>query len=389
MSAEDLTEHLRRLRVRAGNPSVRELERLTEQQGPRRRLSSSTIHDKLNGKSPLKLPQLLALVQACADYARAHGISLSSEDLDQALWRGRLEPTQAPATVEVATPAPPFIPVPSFLVEKPDLSPPEWLWNLPPEIIEPLRNAGMDDVVELIEGRSGKPLTEWLPQVFSALSTAGMAYTPFVQWASEKPVRELVPLIEAVGDNKDDPVLTSLLYWVSKNQSAEKLPSLVVALRRAAEEYFDGHDLAQRLISFISGKDVGVYIRGLRKDCVPVVNAFRSATLLNDSNRIVREIGRYRTAVVIRLVGEFGGPGTPDGDAVLAAVGKGSDYHIAEVLRELRTSRFSSEVKRHHLVRIVFGVAPERRLLTADELGRRGLQEESQVFRDMKDVPPF
>jgi len=73
LPTEELAEQLNRLRVRAGNPSVRELAKLTERQGPGRAMSRSTVQDKISGKSPPRLGQILALVQACADYANSIG----------------------------------------------------------------------------------------------------------------------------------------------------------------------------------------------------------------------------------------------------------------------------------------------------------------------------
>lgn len=91
MSAEELTEQLKRLRARAGNPSVRELARLTERQGPGATMTRSTLQDKISGKNPPRLGQVLAIVRACAEHAKSIGAPLTAEDTDEQVWRQRVE----------------------------------------------------------------------------------------------------------------------------------------------------------------------------------------------------------------------------------------------------------------------------------------------------------
>ena len=69
--AEELTEQLRCLRSRAGNPSIRELHRIIQRQAPAFAMSRSTIHEKFSGKTQLNMWQALALIRACATLAEA------------------------------------------------------------------------------------------------------------------------------------------------------------------------------------------------------------------------------------------------------------------------------------------------------------------------------
>ena len=103
MPDEELIGQLNRLRARAGNPSVRELAQLTMRQGPGRAMSRSTVQDKISGKSPPRLGQILALVRACADYANSIGAPLDVQDTDEQVWRER---AQAALVRTPASPAP-------------------------------------------------------------------------------------------------------------------------------------------------------------------------------------------------------------------------------------------------------------------------------------------
>jgi hypothetical protein len=94
--SDDLAWHLRRLRIRAGNPSLRTIEKNTQGQGPRRAMSQSAIQEKLSGRTVPNLGQLLALVQACAEYAESIGAPLPDDDIDEQVWRDRLEGTLLP-----------------------------------------------------------------------------------------------------------------------------------------------------------------------------------------------------------------------------------------------------------------------------------------------------
>jgi hypothetical protein len=93
--AEELTEQLRQLRIRAGDPSIRELRGIIQRQAPAFVMSRSTIHEKLSGKSLPNMWQALALIRACATYAKSIGVPLTADDMDEQIWRDRVEAARA------------------------------------------------------------------------------------------------------------------------------------------------------------------------------------------------------------------------------------------------------------------------------------------------------
>jgi hypothetical protein len=83
-----LTE-LQALRVKAGNPSIRVIGRLVENQGRKNPMARSTIQDKLSGKSLPDLAQVLSIVEALSEYASSIGAPLGPEETGIQTWRDR------------------------------------------------------------------------------------------------------------------------------------------------------------------------------------------------------------------------------------------------------------------------------------------------------------
>ncbi|WP_329008050.1 tetratricopeptide repeat protein [Micromonospora rifamycinica] len=77
-------DELRRLRQRAGGPSLNELVAVAARRG--RPLARSTLSDKLNAKSPPDRAFVLDYLGACVAYAEQAGIRLPAELTDPARW---------------------------------------------------------------------------------------------------------------------------------------------------------------------------------------------------------------------------------------------------------------------------------------------------------------
>jgi hypothetical protein len=180
---EELTAQLNRLRAQAGNPSVRELAKLTERQGPGRAMSRSTVQDKLSGKNPPRLWQILVLVQACADYANSIGAPLPTEDTDEQVWR---EWSQA-ALVRIPFPAPADVTASPLPPPGDVAASPSPRWNL-----DPLIRAGLDDMVDLVQASEREPMADWLPTLAEALREAGMSNEQFLLAASKERPQDIV-----------------------------------------------------------------------------------------------------------------------------------------------------------------------------------------------------
>lgn len=149
MADDSLAKQLARLRVRAGNPSLRDLEKLTDRQG--RRMSRASIQDKFSGTSGLKMVQVLALVRACADYAHSIGAPLPPEDIDEQIWQEKVAHPTTPINRHAVEPPSETDPKTSQDQKTGDPSDLETL-------IPPLINAGMDDISNLARQGAGQPL---------------------------------------------------------------------------------------------------------------------------------------------------------------------------------------------------------------------------------------
>ena len=90
----ELAVRLQEVRLRAGNPSVTQLEVLTKRQGPRRAMARSTIQDKLRGHTAPKIEHVLALVKAFVEHAERTGVSLPPDVVDEQSWREAWEAMQ-------------------------------------------------------------------------------------------------------------------------------------------------------------------------------------------------------------------------------------------------------------------------------------------------------
>lgn len=373
MPAEDLTKHLNLLRVRAGNPSVRDLAKLTERQGPGRAMSRSTVQDKISGKNPPRLGQILALVQACADYARSIGAPLAAEDTDEQTWRERAQaalvknPVLHPVSVD-ATAIRPAKPVAK--------------WDL-----DPLTRAGMYDMVELIQGTEGRPMAEWLVSIVHALDVAGMSNDQFLKAASMEQPRDLVDSIMQLAIHRERAV-DRLMVLSAVNQPAEAIPAVMVLLRR--KEGLVATQLADRLIDLMSGKRLGEFSYMLRKDCLSVVLALRAATLYRDATRLLTGIGEHRDGkYVLEMAASFPDSTVGDRETILSSVAKGSTWHLSYVLKELRETTLDGIDQEKTLERIIFGIPFGEHEAVSSFLKSRGLDREATRVYELKDEPPF
>jgi hypothetical protein len=381
LSAEELTEQLTRLRARAGNPSVRELAKLTERQGPERAMSRSTIQDKFSGKSPSRLRQILALVQACADYANSIGAPLATEDTDGQLWRERVQAAQ----VRIPPPAPPPAPAPHpspSPVDVPASRPPRW-------DLDPLLRAGMNDMIDLVQTSKGKPTAEWLPILTEALREAGMSDEQFLKAASMEQPLNLVDSILALKYYQEEGAVDRLIYLCAINQPAESIPIIMALLRRKGEDNI-GAVLADQLIDTITGKRLGYPANIGLHHYVAIVRALRSATMTRGAIQILEGIGQHGSPdLILELAASFPDSWSGDRQKVLESVGKGSGYHISSVLKTLQRTSLDDIDSKRTLDRIIVGIPIGRHREVASLLDMQELHEEAQRVLQLEDEPPF
>jgi hypothetical protein len=365
--AEELATQLNRLRARAGNPSVREIAKLTERQAPGNAMSRSTVQDKISGKSLPRLGQVLAIVRACADYARSIGVPLAAEDTDEQAWRERVEDASAR----------PSSPSPAVAVGVTSNGPATW-------DLDPLYHAGMHDMIDLVQASAGQPMAGWFLPLIEALALAKMPNLQFLKTASGEAASDLVESLTGLATFDMEDALNSLLNLCSRNQPAESIPVILVLLRRKDDEY----RLAERLISVLSGEHTHWF--SIRRDIVKVVLALRRATLEKDANQLIEGIGKngdprfiFETAVSLQDILRGGN------DTILRAVGKGGHWHLAQVLKALRVVTIEGINPKVSLDTIIFGIPTGKHEEVASYLARQALKEEADRCLELKDEPPF
>lgn len=386
---EELTEQLNRLRAQAGNPSVRELAKLTEQQGPGRAMSRSTVQDKLSGKNPPRLGQILALVQACADYANLIGAPLPAKETDEQVWRERTRTAPVRTSPPVAgdktanpspalrdmTSTPP--PVTGNVTASPS---PKW-------DLDPLIRAGMYDMVDLIQDNEGRPMADWLPTLVEALREARMSNEQFLRAASRQQPQDVVASILALAHEEELEALNRLIFLCAMIRPAGSIPMILALLRRKGRD--TGDELAHQLVETITKERFSsITIRS--DDCVDIVRAVRSATMERDATLLLEGIGEYgHPNLVLEVVASFPDSRPGDQGKVLRSVAKGSPYRLSVLFKALRKTTLDGIDPAETLDSIIFGIPYGKHSEIASDLQERGLHEEAARILELQDEPPF
>lgn len=276
----NLAKQLNDLRVRAGNPSYRELQRTMETLGRRHSMARSTIQEKLTGKSQAKLHQILSLVAAIAEYGRINGTPLSPQEVDENSWRAKFVASSRRNSNTANT------------IDS------QQVGNVRAWDSSPLRHAGMTDLLDLIARSDGAPIATWLPHVASEMFQAQMSCESLMKWAAQGAPREVVECIAALEEifplpePSDNPwaswspgnsaTVTLLLRFAARVHGAASSPVIVVGLRRSQV-----------------GRYVDDYLRGvatwhLAPALHKAVESLMSAELAADAKRMLTLVGSNR-----------------------------------------------------------------------------------------------
>jgi hypothetical protein len=334
-------------------------------------MSRSTVQDKISGKSPPRLGQILALVQACADYANSIGAPLVPEETDERVWRDRVH------AMLVRTPPPSPAPIETPLR-------PSAKWDL-----DPLIRAGMYDMVDVVQANEHQPMASWLSTLIQALGSAGMSNEQFLRAASRESPPEIVATILALAASQETKAVERLVYLSAVNQPADHIPAIIVLLRRKGGPSV-GVGLADMLIDMLTGKQFGWLSKIGPDHYVSIVSALRSATMERDATRVLEGIGAHgRADLVLELAASSPDKLSGDREKVLSSVAKGSNYHLKSLLEELRTSTIKGIDPKKTLDRIIFGIPPGKSQEIASYLGLEEMNEEAQRVLALEDEVPF
>ncbi|MFF8474856.1 hypothetical protein [Streptomyces sp. NPDC015414] len=292
-----LAKQLSDLRVRAGDPSIREIERLLKGQGRNRSMARSTIQEKLSGKSPARLHQVLALVAAIAEFGRQNGTPLAPQEIDENTWRAKFIATTGKPGKATGS---------SGITLSARAAGISTTWDA-----APLRNAGMTDLLDLISRSEGAPLATWLPHVASEMNRAEMSCESLMQWAAKENPREIIPCISALEEifplPEEDPkdpwsgwspsneaTTGRLLRFTARTQPLRNAPIVVVGLRRA--------NLGQYVQQFLTN----IACWHLAPNVRDGVKQLQAAELTKDAENMLIYVGSRRQETrIIEVVTHF------------------------------------------------------------------------------------
>jgi hypothetical protein len=371
----DVAAHLRKLQIRAGEPSIRDIERLIARQDRQRPMARSTIQDKLSGRSPLNLTQTLSIVEALGEYARVNGAPLPQQELTHGYWR---------ELVTSATGKKRSIGTSIETSDSQDTL--DIRWNL-----DPLRQAEMHDLVQIVESSQDEAISSWLPKVLREMMRAEMSVTGFIKTATEDTPQGIVQTISALADEfpnadtawdsqpwaKEEHKKTvgSLIGHTARRHGNVSSPAIIAGLRRA-----NNGDLVNLYLI-----DLGTWLLPATID--RVVKHLRMAALNGDANRLLTAVGRKRKADrLFEVVKHFEEEGNlPDRNRVLRSVGTEDSLRMQAVARHFGQVAASEEILRELARGIDYGKHED----FAQSCALAGLEDFAHIIREVADEPPF
>ncbi|MEU8780709.1 hypothetical protein [Streptomyces sp. NPDC048637] len=361
----------------SGNPSVRELEKLTKRQGPDRQMSKSTIRDKFAGNSGLKIVQVLALVRACGEYAAAIGVTLPPEEYSERTWLKRITALDAsipPHAANMSTEtkgAPPLAAAPKRnLAEEKHLE----------QMITPLLNAGMTDIAKLIRESKDEPLNEWMPATLTAINRAGMNDLEFQKKAALAPPSQAVKILVEIEAHDAEEVATRYFRFCLLTQPPEDIPKLLVALRRDNSEAAYYH--AEQTIDLLSGKDKSM---GSRLDLAKVIYSMRAAGLERDADRLSEGVGRYALpTMALSTAGSFPEDFYGDRERILRSVVEEGSQRLVKFIQAMNETAVGQINPARVLNSLLTAINKKMVDSISNDLREAGLHDEATRLLELK-----
>ncbi|MFF6973209.1 MULTISPECIES: hypothetical protein [Streptomyces] len=372
MGDDSLAMQMARLRIRAGNPSLRELEKLTERQG--RRMSRASIQDKFSGNSQLKMVHVLALVQACADHARSIGAPLSPADSNLEAWREKATQSSTPRIRQAPKSE-------NTSNNREALNPPE-LHSL----ITPLINAGMEDIARIATEGENHPIETWLPAVLTALDYAHMDTQGFVNLAVHQPPQQTVEILTSVSESEAEDAANLYFESCLLAKPPAEVPKFLVALRRHDQDA--SHWYANEFIDALAGK--GEWPGVFRMDMANVLRALRSATLKNDADKLAVGIGLHsRPRIALTTAGSFPEDFLGDRELILSAAAQGGPNRLLSFIKYLRKEATAGIDPNRTLTHLLDSVPQNKRGDFYQVLHDAGMDHEAKVLLALETENPF
>ncbi|MYX95675.1 hypothetical protein GT045_12845 [Streptomyces sp. SID486] len=369
-----LAKQLRDLRLRVGNPSVRELERLMHGAGRHRPMARSTIQDKLSGKSAASLHQLLSLVAAIAEFGRRHGTPLSTQEVDENSWRAKF--VAANAKHSPISGISPVAEIKHASIRKP--------LNL-----LPFQRAGMFDLVDLIEQSEGAPVSTWLPHVTGEMTKARIPCDSLMEWVAEGTPHEVIQCIIALDEafpvedtNNEDPwfngntakksAIVEMLLRYAARVHGSSTPVITAGLRRA-----DAGEYVETFLTLIACWHLPPSLQGAVLD-------LNLAQLAEDAKNLLHHVGaRRRSDRIMEVVRHFDEFGTSaERDIILAGMASDKERFMVGMKQTVLEPELQDA--------LLASVQPHMRQILSEALNVAGMEEQgTQLAVPGDDELPF
>jgi hypothetical protein len=338
-------------------------------------MARSTIQEKLSGKSALNLPQILAIVDALAQYAQDSGIPLPKHELDRKVWQDRIAATTQRSPTGSR----------SGSSRREDEHIKSLTWN-----IAPLQQAQMSELIELIRDYQSKPVGDWLPRVLRAMVQAEMNITGFLKTAAEDSPRGVVNTIRELHkefpyEGDPDPwgstrttenleTVGNLVSYAAMRHGDTAAPPIVVGLRLAGVPAYTD-DFLKRIATWF-----------LAPEIIGAVDMLRAAALDNDAATVLRFVA-FRSSKRIHEVVAYLEKEDRPGDEleVLRALGTVS----AQTLQSVVADFVERQVPESKLLHIAQGVAHHIRSEAIRKFETFGDKQFAELLRRTGDEPPF
>ncbi|MFF8947987.1 hypothetical protein ACF09I_04280 [Streptomyces sp. NPDC014940] len=344
-------------------------------------MARSTIQEKLSGRSSLNLTQVLSIVEALGEYARVNNAPLPPEEIDQRTWSERI----AKSVTGVAEPA-----ITTALPPSPPNN--RINWNT-----EPLEQAEMFDVAQVISDSQGKPVADWLPRVLRELIQAGMNISTYLESAASDTPQGLVQTVVALDKEFPEGQSSSSSGWGSPDFRMTEMNRMTVGqlLTHAARGH--GIKASPAIVTGLRRSQVGRYVDQYLKDVAmfyspssleSIVEHLRSAALPKDAMRLLGYAGGERASDRVSEVIRYfqGRRKVDDRNLVLRGVAHEHYwFHTQQVVQHLVNESVPDEI----LIEIARGVPYGKHAEYARHFREAGLDHFADMVVKATDEPPF
>ncbi|CAL9480095.1 hypothetical protein SUDANB120_03035 [Streptomyces sp. enrichment culture] len=336
-------------------------------------MSRASIQDKFSGSSALKMVQVIALVQACADYARSIGAPLPPEDVDEQIWRERAAIPPKPRNR--STP-------------KSDGSNTEIEKTTPTDLeslTAPLISAGMEDIARIATEGIHHPLEEWLPTVLVALDRTKMDFQGFLDLAIHESAQQSVQILTSIAEEEAETVADMYFKTCLRDKHPAEIPKFLVALRRHTGE--SSYWYEENFIDTLVGKDE--WPNMIRSNLAEVLRALRAATLKGDADRLAKAIGVDSwPRVALETAGAFPDDFLGDRELILFSAHEGGPKRLLQLISCLRKEAIPGIDPRETLESLLASVPQGNSADFSRALNDAGMHSETRRLLELADEVP-